>query len=167
MPYYRQPSPPPPSDEVITWPLVVLVLIYLLFGSCRSRTDLAQLCAESFPPKMDTTVVERLRTDTLTLAGQTVTVVDTTYCPPGLSETRLVVDTIVRRLPARIHTYEVITHDTVIEYRDAALNVELATKNRELIGQVERLRGTSSTMKWLIGFIVGIAVLVLAIRLLF
>ena len=89
--------------------VLLLSLAYLLMG-CKS---LETRCLERFPTETRTEVRQRTVIDTVLLPDTYVEFVDTTYCPPELADTLVVIKPITRYLKGDTIYREVVCTDTV------------------------------------------------------
>jgi hypothetical protein len=128
--------------------LLLVVGCLLLLPACNR--DLASRCAEAFPTRPDTLVQQYVTTDTVLIPAELITLSDTTVCPPGLTDSLYLVDTLYHRLPARTVLREVVRRDTVIHYVDAPLVAGLKSENIRLRERIAGLKGSRSALRRLL-----------------
>lgn len=109
--------------------VLVAALILTSCGTTARKLTLAERCAQEYPCRDTTVVLERVHTDTLFLAGYDQVDTVSVPCPPGLPDTVLV--SVIRevRIPGKVIPVTVIHRDTVTARIDSALRVAYAELN--------------------------------------
>lgn len=146
---------------------MILVALIFIIASCNPEARLAKKCAERFPVRDSITVKERRITDTLILPDYWVEYLDTTICPPGM-DTTVLVKTIEKRIPGRVHFIERIQYDTIRVKENTAklfsLNYTIDSLDKALLKSqsvLERKTGRAKALNW--AFIIIIAALSLVL----
>lgn len=105
--------------------LATAVALFIL-SSCGSirearQETFAQKCAEAFPPKIDTVVVEHWEVVNFPVTEYDTVVIASVPCPPGLTDTLWVTNEVQVKVPGRVVQVPVVRRDTVFWQTDSAL----------------------------------------------
>jgi len=107
----------------------VLLFIFAGCGTTARKLTLAERCAQEYPCRDSTIILEHVLTDTLYLAGYDQ--IDTVQvpCPPNLTDTVMV--SVVRevRIPGKVIPVTIVQRDTVTARIDSALRAAYAELN--------------------------------------
>lgn len=141
----------------------ILLLTLLLLSSCMTYEKLAQKCAATFPAVDSTKVITLTMLDTLLLPDTLLMVIDTTFCPPGLTDTLRVVDTIRQRIPGKTITRILQVRDTIQVRTDAKLLRALESQLAGAQADVQRYKASRNAARWFALCIGLIGVLALTI----
>jgi hypothetical protein len=124
-------------------------LLLATLASCGlNRPSLAERCAAEFPSRADTVYQAEVITDTLVIPDTYVEYLDTTICPPNLTDSTVVTRTVVRRVPGQT----IYLRDTVymrqVKYTDGPLVGRLQEEARQHTVELAELRGSRATLRW-------------------
>jgi hypothetical protein len=139
--------------------LAIVFLFLLTFTGCKT---LEQKCIERFPITTTTEVRTQVVTDTLILPDTFVEYIDTTLCPPGLTDTLVVIKTRTRTLPGDTIYTETICTDTVTINADEEKVRYLIGDNSKLRVQLADSKRNQRNTLWTVGIIAGVLILALA-----
>lgn len=138
----------------------VAMLLLLICSACSPRLGkLAELCAEHFPVKDSTRIEERIVTDTVLLPDTYVQYIDSTECPPNLSEPTTIVKEIKVPVPGQKVVVQVPCQDRIIMRRDSAMETvlrnQVAKLQKELAKTEKRQQRQSKSLLWWLIVLLG------------
>lgn len=138
----------------------VAMLLLLFCSACSPNLGkLAERCAEYFPVKDSTRTEIRIVTDTVLLPDTYVEYVDSTECPPNLSEPTTIIKEIKVPVPGQKVLVQVPCEDRIIMRRDSAMETvlrnQVAKLQQELRKAEKRQQGRSKSLLWWLIVLVG------------
>lgn len=115
-------------------------MLMAMAAACTSvrearQETFAQKCAEAFPPRIDTLIVEHWEVVNFPVTEYDTVVLASVPCPPGLTDTLWVTNEVQVRVPGRTVHIPVVRRDTVFWQTDTALKAAYD----DLIEQYETL----------------------------
>lgn len=101
-------------------PILFFALLCCLLASCGvPLRQLPQTCAELYPPKETVVVRDTIVHDTLHFPDFAFEYLDTTVCPPQLTDTLIIVKTVKKTVPLLVPV-QIPRRDSLIYIRDVA-----------------------------------------------
>jgi hypothetical protein len=146
--------------------LLILLSSYLLLllPGCIPPGKLPARCAEDFPCRDSTIIRERLVQDTVYFPEYAFEYIDTTKCPPGLTDTLVIVKEKAITVPAKTVTVTLPCRDSLIYIRDTALEAllkeQLSDADKERL-KLQRKADRQGAWKWafiILALVLGLGV---------
>lgn len=166
-------KPPRPLSDLKRFGIGLLVLLGIavalaigafLFSGCGvPYKKLAQTCAELYPPNESVSVRDSIIYDTLYFPDYQFQFIDTTDCPPNLTDTLKVIKTVTKKVEIFVPV-EIPAKEKIVTVRDSAL----ANVNTNLRKEVEKykLRAASAAgFKWAFWILLAVALSYIGYRL--
>ncbi|MEO0627788.1 MAG: hypothetical protein AAFY91_12420 [Bacteroidota bacterium] len=133
----------------------IALLVSTALFSCKS---LETKCIERFPTTTKTEVREVTYKDTIIIPWNSVEFVDTTYCPPNLTDTLEVIKSVIKSIPGDTIYREYVCTDTVLVNQDEELVQYLRSQQAETLRRLEKYQRKSYTRLWLV---IGLGLLII------
>jgi hypothetical protein len=136
---------------------LIVIVMALVLVSCASQRDLAQECAEKYPPKDSTIIKERVVTDSVYIKGDTVEV----DCPPVVvtdPATGVVTITPIKKktkCPDKNIEYKYVVKDTVVYRENTAKVIHLESVINDQVITIAKLAEEADAKdRWKVRFFV-------------
>jgi hypothetical protein len=118
---------------------IFLALAAALTGCGVPYKKLAAECARLYPPRDSITVRDTIVYDTLYFPDYTLEFVDTTNCPPNLTDTLRIVKTVAKLVPISVPV-QIPRRDSLIYVRDLAKEKAQADRIAQLEKDLQKQR---------------------------